>query len=103
MRSLHEKASIEIEEEDKRRKRRLAITEASNSQDALHQDGQGSIGSVQIGALGGENNVSPNKQKLLEGSMSADNMGRQSQFMKIDPQNAAPATSTPYGKKSYNR
>ena len=29
MRSLHEKASIEIEEEDKRRKRRLAITEAS--------------------------------------------------------------------------
>lgn len=29
MRMLHEKASIEIEEEDKRRKRRLAITEAS--------------------------------------------------------------------------
>ena len=31
MRQLHEKASIEIEEEDKRRKRRLAITEASAS------------------------------------------------------------------------
>ena len=31
MRELHEKASVEIEEEDKRRKRRLAITEASQS------------------------------------------------------------------------
>lgn len=31
MRELHEKASVEIEEEDKRRKRRLAITEASNN------------------------------------------------------------------------
>ena len=31
MRDLHEKASIEIEEEDKRRKRKLAITEASQS------------------------------------------------------------------------
>lgn len=48
MRTLHEKASIEIEEEDKRRKRRLAITEASASQDALQNDGQGSIGSIQM-------------------------------------------------------
>ncbi len=38
MRELHEKASIEIEEEDKRRKRRLAITEASNSQDQLAKE-----------------------------------------------------------------
>ena len=38
MRQLHEKASIEIEEEDKRRKRRLAITEASASQNTLAQN-----------------------------------------------------------------
>lgn len=39
MRELHEKASVEIEEEDKRRKRRLAITEASQSQERLENEG----------------------------------------------------------------
>jgi len=48
MRQLHEKASIEIEEEDKRRKRRLAITEASQSQNTLAMDGEGSAGSFPL-------------------------------------------------------
>ena len=35
MRELHEKASLDIEEEDRRKKHRLAITEASVSKDAV--------------------------------------------------------------------
>ena len=77
MRDLHEKASVEIEEEDKRRKRRLAITEASQSQERLEEEGQGSAGSIQI-AIGGHDGVSSHQQVALEGSMSADNMARQS-------------------------
>ena len=74
MRKLHEKASIEIEEEDKRRKRRLAITEASQSADALALDGQGSAGSFPI-QIASEANIIP-QRGILEGSMSADNMHR---------------------------
>ena len=44
MRELHEKASLEIEQEDKRKKRRLAVTEASNS--VTGEIGQGSSGSI---------------------------------------------------------
>jgi len=39
MRDLHDKASIEIEEEEKRKKRRMAITEASRSLDKLQGSG----------------------------------------------------------------
>ena len=35
MRDLHEKASLEIEEEDRRKKHRLAITEASLSKEMV--------------------------------------------------------------------
>ena len=46
MRQLHEKASLEIEEEDRRKKHRLAITEASLSKEMV-PDGQPSV----IGSL----------------------------------------------------
>ena len=95
MRELHEKASIEIEEEDKRKKRKLAITEASQSQEQL-QDGQGSVGSIQMGAIGGD--MSSHHQAALEGSMSADNMARQQSVnFEVGGDNGIPGTSTPYG------
>lgn len=48
MRELHEKASTEIEKQEKLRKRRMAITEASKSNpvegEGLNQDSAGSLG-----------------------------------------------------------
>jgi hypothetical protein len=44
MRELHDKASMEIEKQDKVRKRRMAITEASRiNPDELNQKSSGSI------------------------------------------------------------
>lgn len=57
MRDLHEKASIEIEEEDKRRKRRLAITEASNSHDQLANEGSASHVSMPQNLTGAQNSA----------------------------------------------
>ena len=75
MRQLHEKASIEIEEEDKRRKRRLAITEASQSQNTLAQHEEGSAGSFPI-QIGSAAQISP--RGAMETSMSAENMNQKS-------------------------
>lgn len=48
MRELHDKASAEIEKQDKIKKRRMAITEASRANpDDFNQKSSGSISEVQ--------------------------------------------------------
>jgi hypothetical protein len=47
MRRLHEKASLEIEEEDRRKKHRMAITEASYSKEPIPDVQPSVIGSIQ--------------------------------------------------------
>ena len=66
MRDLHEKASLEIEEEDRRKKHRLAITEASLSKDEIPGGQASLVGSIR--PIPGFNH---------EHSMSADPMARQ--------------------------